>query len=82
MLWACWNESMALGMYRTKFYARAFLLKSYRAYQRYSFNFAGSRSEWPIVGFVSIAVTSMNIIAQLAVSGLQMQASTTQLLSR
>ena len=26
---------MALGMCRTKFYARAFLLKSYRAHQRY-----------------------------------------------
>ena len=32
-----------------------------------SFNFASSRSEWPMTGFVSIAVTSLNSIAQLAV---------------
>ena len=35
MLWTWRNESMALGMCRTKFYARDFLLKSYRARQRH-----------------------------------------------
>ena len=34
MLWTCWNESMALGMCRTKFYASGLFLKSYRAHQR------------------------------------------------
>ena len=31
-----------------------------------TFNFASSRSEWPMTGFISIAVTSLNSIAQLA----------------
>ena len=60
MLWTCWNESMALGMCRTKFYARAFLLTSYRAHTNGILNFASSRSEWPMAGFISIAVTSLN----------------------
>ena len=30
-------------------------------------NFASSRREWPMTGFISIAVTSLNRIAQLAV---------------
>ena len=35
VLWTCCNESMASGMCRTKFYARAFLRTPYRAHQRY-----------------------------------------------
>ena len=31
------------------------------------FNFASSQSEWPMTGFISVAVTSLNSIAQLAV---------------
>ena len=61
---------MALVMRRTKLYARAFLLTSYLAHQKDRdciFNFASSRSEWPMTGFISVAVTSLNSIAQLAV---------------
>ena len=59
---------MATVMCRTKFYARAFLLTSYRTEPTNGImNFASSRSEWPMIGFISIAVTSLNSIAQLVV---------------
>ena len=59
---------MVPGMCLTNSTLRAFLLNAYNTEPTNGiFNFASSRSEWPIVGFTSIAVGSLNSIAQRAV---------------
>ena len=46
---------------------RALLLNGFNHTTIGILNFASSRSEWPMTGFISIAVASLNSIAQLAV---------------